>query len=73
MKKYIVWWTLHYKCQKAIGWQHVADAVNAAGSEGWTLSEIKNKWSDIKVESKRCKALCLCHGRGKGDTGAQPP
>jgi hypothetical protein len=42
--------------KKALEWQHVADAVNAAGSQGRTLSEIKNKWSDIKAEAKRRKA-----------------
>lgn len=30
--------------KKTLEWQHVADAVNAAGSEGRTLSEIK-RWS----------------------------
>ena len=63
--------------KKPLEWQLVADAVNAAGSEGRTLSEIKKTWSYIKVEAKRRIALhrhkCLCHRRGKGDTGAQPP
>lgn len=39
--------------KKALEWQHVADAVNAAASEGRTVAEIKKKWSDIKVDAKK--------------------
>ena len=33
--------------KQALEWQHVADTMNAAGSEGQILSKIKQKWSDI--------------------------
>ncbi|XP_027132538.1 nuclear apoptosis-inducing factor 1-like [Larimichthys crocea] len=34
-------------------WEHVCEAVNAVGSEQRTESELKKKWSDLKVEVKR--------------------
>ncbi len=37
--------------KKALEWQHVEEAVNAAGSE------INKNWSNIKVEAKRYTAL----------------
>ena len=52
--------------KKALEWQHVADAVTAAGSKGRILSEIKKKWCDIKVE-------CLCHWQGKGGHRSSAP
>ena len=35
---------------KALEWQKVADAVNAAASQPRAAAEIKKKWSDIKVD-----------------------
>jgi len=45
--------------KKAAERQLVADAVNVVASEGQTvgLTEVKKKWSDIKVEAKKCIAL----------------
>ncbi|KAE8284740.1 Nuclear apoptosis-inducing factor 1 [Larimichthys crocea] len=34
-------------------WEHVCEAVNAVGSEQRTESELKKKWSDLKMEVKR--------------------
>ena len=31
--------------KKALDWHYVSDAVNAASSEGRTISEIKKTWS----------------------------
>ena len=61
--------------KKAEEWQHVADAVNNVASEGRTVTDIKKKWSDIKVEARKRIALHskrVCDGWGKGDTGAHP-
>nr|XP_008279744.1 PREDICTED: nuclear apoptosis-inducing factor 1-like [Stegastes partitus] len=33
-------------------WESVCEAVNAVGSEQRTLTEVKKKWSDIKVDVK---------------------
>lgn len=41
-------------CQE---WQHVPGTVNAAGSKGWTLSKLKNKRSNRKVEAKELDSL----------------
>ena len=43
--------------KKALEWQKVADAVNAAASQPRTVAEIKKKWSDIKVDAKKRLAL----------------
>ncbi len=59
--------------KKALEWQHVADTVNAASSEGQTLSEIKKKSSNIKLEAQRHIVLQRRHGRGQVDTRTQPP
>ncbi len=39
--------------RKKSEWESVCEAVNAVGSEQLTSSELKKKWSDIKVEVKR--------------------
>ena len=39
--------------QKRSEWERVCEAVNAVGSQQRTHSEIKKKWSDLKVEVKR--------------------
>ncbi len=58
--------------KKTIEWQHVTEAVNAASSEGQTLSEIKKSWSILKAEAKRriadhTQSVCATGG-GKGIT-----
>lgn len=56
--------------KKALQWQNVAGAVNAAASEGRTVAEIKKKWSDTKVDAKKRLALhhasvsAMCGGQG---------
>lgn len=40
------------KCKKS-EWESVCETVNAVGSEQHTPTELKKKWSDIKVKVKR--------------------
>ena len=39
--------------RKKSGWESVCEAVNAVGSEKRTQAEVKEKWSNIKVDVKR--------------------
>ena len=61
--------------KKATEWQHVADAVNSASAQGRTVAEIK-KVVRCKSGGQKTPCLtqaeCVCHGRGKGGTGAHP-
>ncbi|XP_039630071.1 nuclear apoptosis-inducing factor 1-like [Polypterus senegalus] len=54
--------------RKVMEWHSVADAVKSAGAEDRTVSELKKKWSDIKVAVKRRVAAHRLHvsstGRG---------
>ena len=62
--------------KKALEWQKVADAVNAAASQPRTVAEIKKKWSDIKVDAKKRLALhrqsVSATGGGKGTSELTP-
>lgn len=56
--------------KKMLKWHYVADTVNASASEGRILTEIKKKWSDLKVDVKKQivlnrQSVCAT-GRGKG-------
>lgn len=45
------------KCQKGVLVAAVANAMNAAASEGWTdMVDMKKKWSNLRVDAKKCKA-----------------
>ena len=52
--------------RKIAAWENVTDAVNSVGSEVRTLSEIKKKWFDVKVNAKKRVAA---HRRGTSATG----
>lgn len=39
--------------RKFVEWQHVVAAVSAASSESQTMSEVKKKWPDLKVNAKK--------------------
>ncbi|CAM4681829.1 unnamed protein product [Leuciscus chuanchicus] len=62
--------------KKALEWQKVADAVNAAASQPRTVAKIKKKWSDIKVDAKKRLALhrqsVSATGGGKGTPELTP-
>uniref|UniRef100_A0A8C5AEI9 Myb/SANT-like DNA-binding domain-containing protein n=1 Tax=Gadus morhua TaxID=8049 RepID=A0A8C5AEI9_GADMO len=56
MRKHMLFGTLSTGInakQKRSEWERVCEAVNAVGSQQRTHSEIKKKWSDLKVEVKR--------------------
>ena len=56
MRKHMLFGTLSTGInakQKTNEWERVCEAVNAVGSQQRTHSEIKKKWSDLKVEVKR--------------------
>ena len=56
MRKHMLFGTLSTGInakQKRSEWECVCEAVNAVGSQQRTHSEIKKKWSDLKVEVKR--------------------
>uniref|UniRef100_A0A8C5CRZ1 Myb/SANT-like DNA-binding domain-containing protein n=1 Tax=Gadus morhua TaxID=8049 RepID=A0A8C5CRZ1_GADMO len=56
MRKHMLFGTLSTGMnakQKRSEWERVCEAVNAVGSQQRTHSEIKKKWSDLKVEVKR--------------------
>uniref|UniRef100_A0A8C5C235 Myb/SANT-like DNA-binding domain-containing protein n=1 Tax=Gadus morhua TaxID=8049 RepID=A0A8C5C235_GADMO len=56
MRKHMLFGTLSTGTnakQKRSEWERVCEAVNAVGSQQRTHSEIKKKWSDLKVEVKR--------------------
>ncbi|XDV45646.1 hypothetical protein PO909_013706 [Leuciscus waleckii] len=62
--------------KKALEWQKVADAVNAAASQPRTVAKIKKIWSDIKVDAKKRLALhrqsVSATGGGKGTPELTP-
>ena len=39
--------------KEQLSWQFVAAAVNEVSSTPRSVSEVKNKWSDIKVDAKK--------------------
>ncbi|XP_059896290.1 uncharacterized protein LOC132448783 [Gadus macrocephalus] len=56
MRKHMLFGTLSTGInakQKINEWERVCEAVNSVGSQQRTHSEIKKKWSDLKVEVKR--------------------
>ncbi|XP_033121468.1 myb-related transcription factor, partner of profilin-like [Anneissia japonica] len=55
--------------KKKRAWEEVADEVWAVGGSVRTVEEIKKKWSNIKVESKKQGAL---HRHESNKTGGAP-
>ncbi|KAK0134732.1 hypothetical protein N1851_029621 [Merluccius polli] len=52
--------------RKIAAWENVTDAVNSVGSEVRTLSEVKKKWFDVKVNAQK---RVTAHRRETSATG----
>ena len=52
--------------KKIVAWENVTDAVNSVGSEMRTVSEVKKKWFDVKLNAKK---RVTAHRRETSATG----
>ena len=34
--------------RKEMLWQHIANSVNALGSNGWSVGQVRKRWKDMK-------------------------
>lgn len=57
--------------RKSVEWQQIVEAVNNVSGTERTMPEIKKKWSDLKVEAKKClsshRLSLAATGGGKGE------
>ena len=53
-------------------WKTVTRAINAVGSENRIMAEIKNKWSDVKLEIKKHTSVWMSQSQAHRDNGIFP-
>lgn len=50
------------KCFSTKGWQHLCELFNRSAGKNWTITQLKNYWTKLRMEPKYLFELLRCTG-----------